>query len=144
MYSPINKQTTKNKYIYIDVYVLIHTHIYIYIYIYRDIYGQALRPHPGPPPKWSGKPPPSPPPVAWALVGLIGNPLPSFSPCGVGCGGWESRSLLSPCGVGSGGWESPSLIPLLWWGRLRAGKSWSPGGREASLVRQTIFCGRRF
>ena len=86
---------------------------------------------------------------------------------------WESPPFFPPCGEGSCGWESPSLLasPVvclvggnlppfpLWcgvcWGRVRAGKSWwgrirgasrvgSPGGREASLVRQTVFCGRRF
>ena len=57
---------------------------------------------------------------------------------------WEAAPLPPSCGVGSGGvdWEFPSLLLLP--GRLRAGKSWFPGGREASLLRQTIFCGRRF
>ena len=64
-------------------------------------------------------------------------------------------------------WEAaPLLYCWLWWdwlgiplppsrGRVRAGKSWwgrirgpsrvgSPSGREASQVRQAIFCGRRF
>ena len=91
----------------------------------------------------------------------LGSPPPF--PCGVGSGGWESPSLLlplwcggrrkgdpspPPCGVGSGGWEFPSLPSLwcgVWWGRVRAGKSWwAHGDREASLVRQTIFRGRRF
>ena len=53
---------------------------------------------------------------------------------------------------------SPPPSPLycgVWWGRARAGKFWwgrihgtsrvgCPGGREASLVRQTMFYGRRF
>ena len=82
----------------------------------RVIWSRASRlPHP-PSPQWSGKPPPLlPRPVVWALV-------------------WW-------CGV--------------WWGQICAGKSWwgrirgpsrvdSPGGREASLVRQTIFCVARF
>ena len=110
-------------------------HIYTYICIY--IYGHALRGPPPPPPNGLGSPP--------------------F--CGVGCGGvdWEALLPLWCCG-----WEgipsfpvvwglvggNPSPFPLwcgVWWGRVRAGKSWwACGGREASLVRQTIFCGRRF
>ena len=81
----------------------------------RSISGRALRgPTPKPPPPNSGKSPPSPPFVVWPLIGLIGNPPPSFPP-----------------GVGSGGLESPSLLPPSCLG-------------EASLMRQTIFCGRRF
>ena len=84
------------------------------------IYGRALRgPAPTPPPNGLGSPPPSglgiPSPPL--VWGLVGgNPPPSSLWCGV------------------------------WWGRVPAGKSWwARGGREASLVRQTIiFCGRRF
>ena len=121
-------------------------------YIYICIYGHALRA----PAKWFGKPPP----LLWCgLWGLIGNPPPSFPPCGVGSGIPPS---LSPCGVGSCGWESPSLFPPfvvwglvsgnpppfplwcgVWWDPVRA-RVGSPGGREASLMRQTIFCRRRF
>ena len=118
----------------INLHIYIYTHIYIYIYIHIYIYGHALR---GPPPRMVWEAAPLPPPVVWALVGLISNPPPSPLWCGV----W---------------WVGiPSLLPPLWWGRLRVGKSWwgrirgpsrvgSAGGREASLVRQTIFCGRRF
>ena len=82
----------------------------------------------------------------------------------MGCGGvdWESPSVLPSlcCGVW---WIIPCLVLPLWCG-LVGGKTplsprgvgfggvefggpsrvGSPGGREASLVRQTIFCGRRF
>ena len=50
----------------------------------------------------------------------------------------------TPCRVGVG-WVG---IPVVragksWWGRIRGpSKVGSPGGREASLVRQTIFCGK--
>ena len=125
-----------------------------------SIYGHALC---GPPPNGLG-----PPPLVWVVVGLTGSPLPSFPLCGVGSGGWESPSLLLPlwCGVL---WVGiPSLLPPLWcgvwwvgiplpplynvgfgwkswWGRIRGpSRVGSPGGREASLMRQTIFCGRRF
>ena len=105
------------------------------IHICMCIHGHALRGPPPPATKWSGKPPPSPPPMVWALVGLIGNPPPSFPRCGVGSGGWESSFL-------------PFLWCGVWWGRLRAGKTWGrirgPDGRAASLMRQTILCGRRF
>ena len=81
----------------------------------------------------------------WCGLLWVGIPLPP-PPCGVVL--WVGRdSLLPPCGVGSGGWEfpSPPLWCGVWWGRVRAGKSWwARGGREASLVRQTIFCGRKF
>ena len=56
----------------------------------------------------------------------------------MGFGGWEIPSFPS-CGVGSGGWESPPVV----WGLL----GWTQalvGSNEASLMRQTIFCGRRF
>ena len=75
--------------------------------------------------------------VWWASfcgVGCCGNP-PSSSP----------REGFPPplwCGVGIP--LPPPLWCGAWWGRVRAGKSWwARGGREASLVRQTIFCGRR-
>ena len=74
------------------------------------------------------------------------------------------------CGLWWVDWESPFHLMWVWWvgiplppsfavvwaaGVDSTGKSWwgripspsrvgSPGGREASLVRQTIFCGRRF
>ena len=70
-----------------------------------------------------------------------GNPLPSFSPCGVGCCGWESPILLPPvplwCGVC---WVGSPLCGV----RFGGVSWWARGGREASLVRQTIFRGRRF
>ena len=107
-----------------------------------------------------GNPPPSFSP--YIVVGAVGgNPPPSFSPCGVGCCGWESPFLL-PLWCGVCGWEGIPFLPVVWglvggnpppsllwcgvwWGRVRAGKSWwAHGGREASLVRQTIFCARRF
>ena len=84
---------------------------------------------------WVGAPFPPSPPVVWGVVG--GNP-PSSSPlwCGGLVGGkgfpaslpvvWGLVGGKPPCGVGFGG--------VSWWA----------SGREASLVRQTIFCGRRF
>ena len=144
------------RYLYKQTYA--YTNTCICIYIYDD----ALRGPPHPPPNGLGSRPP------FCGVGCSGVDWESsFPPCRVGSGGWESPSLLlllwcgvlsvgiplppsQSCGVGSGGWESPSL-PFV----VRAGKSWwcrirgpsrvgSPGGREAPLVRQTTFCGRRF
>ena len=56
---------------------------------------------------------------------------------------WEAAPLLR-CGLwGVVGGNPPPSFP--WWGRIRGpSRVGSPGGREASLVRQTIFCGRRF
>ena len=80
---------------------------------------------------WSRAPRPPPPP----------NPPPSLL---VG-GNWVGRDSHLPLPVV---WGHPPPSPLwcgVWWGRVRAGKSWwARGGREASLLRQTIFCGRRF
>ena len=94
------------------------------------------------------------------VVGLIGNV------CGVGSGKYESLPLW--CGVSwveiplppsppsrCAVWWALPFVVWVWWVRVRAAKSWwgrihgpsrvgSPGGREASLVRQAIFCGRRF
>ena len=55
-----------------------------------------------PPPYQSGNPP-----VVWGLVG--GNRPLSFHPPS-GCGGWESDPSFPPCGVGSGGWESSRAV----------------------------------
>ena len=64
---------------------------------------------------------------------------------GVGCGGVDLESpppSLLWCGVWSGVWWGPLKS---WWGRIRGpSKVESPGGREASPMRQTMFCGRRF
>ena len=92
----------------------------------------------------------APPSVVW---GLIGNPPPSSV---LGCGGWESLPPFSRVVrglVGAVGGNSPpsSLWCGVWWGRDRAGKGrirgpsrvGFSGGREASLVHQTTFCGRR-
>ena len=127
--------------------------IFTCIYIYM-VTPSAAAPSP---PKWSGKPPPS---VVWVVVRLIGNP---FSPVVWGLVG--GLLLLLWCGVlwvgiplppppvvwglvgGKGFPSSPPAPPWcgVWWGRVRAGKCWwARGGREASLVRQTIFFGRRF
>ena len=112
----------------------------------------ALRdpPHPHPPLNGLGSRPPS---VVWVVVGLIGNPPP---PSPLWCGVlWVGVPLAPypPVVWGPVG-GNPPPSPLwcgVWWSRVRAGKSWwgpsrvgSPGGREASLVRQTKFCGRRF
>ena len=112
-------------------------------------WSRAPRPPPPPPPQNGlGSPPFS--SVVWCGVSVGVNPPPSFCPFGVGCCGWESPFLLPPSGVGSCGCGNPPPSPLwcgVWWGRVRAGKSWwARGGREASPVRQTIFlfCGRRF
>ena len=120
------------------------------------IWSRAPRPPPPPPPpKWSGKPPFS---VVWVVVGLIGKP---FFSCGVGSlwvgipfppsppmvwgvvGGNPPSSSPLWCGVWCGVWwvGSPSLPAVVWVGGV---SWWARGGREASLVRQTIFCGRRF
>ena len=100
---------------------------------------------------------PTPTQMVWEAlrcgVSVGGNPLPSFSPCGVGCCGWESP--FPPfCGVGVLWVGRDSLLPPLWCGVWWVGSPlpppcgrvswWARGGREASLVRQTIFCGRRF
>ena len=106
---------------------------------------------PTPPPKMVSPP--------FCGVGYGGGdwiPLPLW--CGVWwppsfffCGGvlwWESPFLLPPSSFSRlvGGNPPPSSLWCgVWGGRVRAGKSWwARGGREASLVRQTIFCGRRF
>ena len=76
-----------------------------------------------------------PPPVVWGLVG--GNPPPSLGMT------LPPSPLLFSCGVGflCGGVRAGKS----WWGRIRGpSRVGSPGGRQASLVRQTIFCGRRF
>ena len=78
------------------------------------IYGHALRGPPAPTPNGLGSPP---------LLGWEG--IPSFPPVVWGLVG--GKPPPSPRGVGFGG--------VSWWAR---------GGREASLVRQTLFCGRRF
>ena len=73
-------------------------------------------------------------PFLWCGVWRVGIPLLPSSPVG-----GNPPPPSPPCGVGSGGCESS------WWGRIRGpSRVGSPGGREASLVRQTIFCGRRF
>ena len=144
-----------NTCIHLCMYVLYMICMYLYVlYIYMVTRSAA----PPTPPNGLGSPPSS---VVWCLVGV--SP-PSFSLYGVGYCGWESPFVLPPCGVescgwegipsfstcgvGSGGWESPALPLFVVWGlvgRVRAGRSWwARGGREASLVRQTIFCGRRF
>ena len=127
-------------YVRVDVYMYVYINIHMYMnmytihtYINIYIYGHALR-GPPPPPNGLGSRPPS---VVWV----------AFPPCGVGSG------ILHPPVVW--GLAPPSLWCGAWWGRVRAGKSWwggicgpskvgSPSGREASLARQTIFCGRRF
>ena len=83
-----------------------------YIVIHH-IWSRAPRPPPTPP-NGLGSRSPS---VVWVVVGLIGNLPPSFPPCGVGSGGWESPSLW----CGSGGWECPSLFLPLWCGVLWVG-----------------------
>ena len=105
------------------------------------------------PPKWSGKPPPgevdweslwcgyeSPPPLVWGLVGA--NPPPSSPPLWV----WGLVGVNPPpssCGVGFGGVEF--VLGSLGEGRIHGPSSvGSPRGGEASLLSQTIFCGRRF
>ena len=121
-----------------------HRTIYIYIYIYLYIWSRTPQPPPTPPPNGLG----SPPLLWWVVVGLIGKPFSALW-CGVSVGGNPLPSF-SPCGVGCCGWESPFLLPLWcgWEGICGVGFGevswWARGGREASLVRQTIFCGRRF
>ena len=70
---------------------------------------------PRPPPQMVWEAALLPPPVVWALVRLIGNPPPSFPPCGAGSGGWESPlwGLVgsTPCWevlVGSNPWSFQS------------------------------------
>ena len=77
------------------------TSIYIYMYIHTNIhiymYGHALRrPPPRPLPQWSGKPPPF-FLVLWVLVGLIGNPPPSFPPVVWGLVGGNPPPSFPPC-----------------------------------------------
>ena len=103
------------------LYLHIHTHTYMYVW------SRAPRP---PPNGWKATP--SPPPVVWGLVGR--NPPPSFPPCG---GFWWVGIALppSPCRVGFvlgslGGVEPVVLPDLLVVVKL--------------LLRQTVFCGRRF
>ena len=77
---------------------------------------------------WVGIPLPPSPLVVWGVVG--GNPLPPSPPVV-----WGLVGILYNVGFG---WKS-------WWGRIRGpSRVGSAGGREASLMRQTIFCGRRF
>ena len=127
------------------------------------VWSRAPRPHPPAPPNGLGSRP-----CGVGCVGLIGNPPPSFPPVVWGLVGIPLPSSLQWCGMW---WESPSLlwcgvlwvgIPLppfsMWCGVPPSPVVWglvgsssccgpsrvgSPGGREASLVRQTIFCGRR-
>ena len=111
-----------------------HEHVYVCIYVYMVTRSAA----PAPAPNSNGLG--SRPPLLWCELwwGLIRNPPP---PRGVGSGEWECPSLLL-CGVGSL-WSTPCWKP--WWGRIRGpSRVGSPGGREASLVHQAIFCGRRF
>ena len=121
----------------------------------NSMYGHALRAPPPPTPDGLGSRPPLcgvgliPPSLLWCGVWWVGIPLPPSPPV-----------VLPPSppvvwGLVGG---NPPPSPLwcgVWWGRVRAGKSWwgrirgpskvgSHGGREASLVRQTILCGRRF
>ena len=137
-------------YTYIERYVITHIYIYIYIYLCTHkpihvcciyIWSRAPRPPPTPP-NGLGSPPPS---VVWGVVG--GNPPSSFPPVVWGFVGGNPPPSFPPVVWGLVG-GNPPPSPLwcgVWWGRVRAGKSWlARGGREASLVRQTIFCGRRF
>ena len=91
---------------------------------------------------WAGIPLPPSPPVVWVL--WVGIPLP---PPLLWCGscGWAGIPSF-PVVWGLVGDPPPSPRWCgVWWGRVRAGKSWwARGGREASLARQTIFCGRKF
>ena len=57
------------------------------------------------PKKWFGKPPPFPPPVMWALAGLIENLPPLFSSVVWGLVGGNPPPSFPP-GVGSGGVDS--------------------------------------
>ena len=102
---------------------------------------------------WEDAPRP-PSPEVWALGGLIGNDPPSF-PCVVRLVGGNPPPSFPPCSVGSGPlppyllwcgvWCPPLRAGKSWWGRIRGpSREGSPGGREVSLVRQTIFFGRRF
>ena len=94
-----------------------------------------------PPKKWSGKPP-LPFCVVWGLVG--GNPPPSLPPCGVGSGGWESPSLRFPRPVVWGLVGSTLRWEVLVGLKRCACRVGSPVVVKLSLVRQTIFSGRRF
>ena len=87
------------------------------------------------------------PPLLWCGLWWVDCPslLPPRAGSG-GCrvvwsGGWESPSLLPSCGAGSGGVGS---VLGSFGGVGRILQSWASCGREASLVRQTIFCGRKF
>ena len=83
---------------------------------------------------------------------LSGTPRPFQPPQMV----WKAAPLPPSCGVGHGGvdllvwglWvgnSPPSFRLQSWCGRIRGpSRVGSPGGREASLMRQTIFCGSRF
>ena len=61
--------------------------------------------------------------VVWVVVGLIGNPPPSFSPC-VRAGGWETPSLLLLV-WGVVARNPPSSLPSVVWG-LVGGKGFPP------------------
>ena len=136
------------------------------LHVYMCKYMVTCSAAPPPPPKWSGKPPPR--SVVWVVVGLIGNPPPclwwglvsgnpppSFFPhvvWGLVGGGFPPPVVWGRVGIPL----PPSLLWCgVWWGHVHAGRSWwgqahgpsrmgSPSGREASLVRQTMFCRRRF
>ena len=91
----------------------------------------------------------NPPSLLWSGLSMVSTP-PSLLWCGVKGGAVESPllcfglSMVSTArGVGSG-------VPPSCWEVLVGSNPWSfqsgvsPGGREASLVCQTIVCGRRF
>ena len=127
---------------YIYIYICSNTYVYLGIHtsVYIYIWSRAPRP-PTPQMVWEAVP--RPPPVVWTLVGLIGNPPPSFPPASVGSASPSLPHLLTPlwCGV----WWGRVCAWLFWWGRIRGpSRVGSPGGREAALVRQTLFFGRRF
>ena len=113
------------------------------------IWSRAPRPPPHPLPLkmvWEA----APPSVVW--VGVDWESL-SLLPC-LCCGVWwvGSPSLVLPLWCGSLSllpppimwWVGILLWCGVWWGRVCPSRVGYPGGREASLVRQTIFCGRRF
>ena len=157
----------RNKYSYMYACICMPICVYIDMYMYM-VTRSAAPPHP-PQMVWE-----APPSVVWVAVGFIGNPPPSFSPCALGSGGWESLPPSPPVVWRVVGGNPPSSFASVVWGLVggnpppsffsvvwglvggspppspcgvgfRAGKSWcARSGREASLVRQTILCGRRF